>query len=130
MIIVMKFILAFIVGLPIGYLLLLSSRDALCVDIEESTGRYLFKNKKKKGKKYPNRLKWFFLWDHLDHVRKWHYVSFVLDIFFSILSIVFIALIFTGTDIHFFWNVGIVVFLITFINKLIITSFPWGRFRN
>ena len=62
------------------YLVLLFSRTPLCYDIEQSTGRHVFKNKRKPHKEYPNYLRRFFLWDYRQHIRGWHYALFLLDI--------------------------------------------------
>lgn len=128
-ILIVKVLLAILISSSLGYLSLLSSRDALCVDVEESTGRHLYKNKKKKGKQYPNRLKWFFLWNYLPHIRKWHYICFILDILFTFSEIIMIVIIVIMPDYQILWDTGLILFLILAINKLMITLFPWGRYR-
>lgn len=126
---ILGIMLIIVIGLPLGYLSLLSSRDALCDDIRESTGKNLFQNKRKKNKKYPNRFKWFFLLAYMPHIRKWHYGCFVLDVLLTIVFIVTLVfrVIYGSNPILF--NILVISVLLTALNKLIMTLFPWGRYR-
>lgn len=126
---ILEIMLIIVIGLPLGYLSLLSSRDALCDDIRESTGKNLFQNKRKKHKKYPNRFKSFFLLAYLPHIRKWHYVCFILDTFLTIVFIMALAfrVIYGPNPVLF--NILVILVLLTALNKLMMTLFPWGRYR-
>lgn len=129
MISVIKFVLVFIVGIFLCFLLLLDSRDVLCDDIKESTGRNVFRNKRKKNKKYPNRIKWFFLWGHIYQIRKWRYTFFIIQIPFGIATVVVIAMM-AAQGINPFLRVMFIVSVIpVVITKLFLLSVPWGRYR-
>lgn len=130
MIIAFKIIFETIIWLILVFLLLLLSRVPLCDDIEESAGRHVFRNKRKKNKRYPNRIKWFFLWDYLPYIKKWHYVFFILDVLFSLAVV---AIIMTITTIG--WSpslkvIGEIVFSISLIIKIIISYFPRDKYRK
>lgn len=48
--------------------------------IEINSGRHLFKGKKKKNKKYPNRFRTFFLIDYMKYVDRGQYMIFLMSI--------------------------------------------------
>lgn len=125
-----KLIIVFISGLLFCFFILLLCRFPLYYDIEESTGRHVFRNKKKKTKVYPNKIRWFFLLDYLPHIKRWHYVFFILDILLSIIMISIFTYITVVGGRPFFEEVYKIVFLIWMLLNIFILSFPTYKHRK
>lgn len=126
---VIKFIAVFMIVLFLSFLMLLSSRESLCDDIRESTGRNLFQNKRKKNKKYPNRIKWFLLWGHISKIKKWRYAFFIIEIPFCIIAAIVFAMIAANGSSSLLRDILAVSIMIVVITNLFLLSIPWGRYR-
>lgn len=127
---VLKTLAALVLGSIFCYLILLISRIPLCYDIEKNTGRHVFKNKKKKNKEYPNRIRWFFLWDYRFHIKKVLYVLFLLDVLFSVAVTMIIIIIVAVDGNPVLKDIGILVFLSLMVINLIIGFFPPHNYRT
>ena len=127
---IIKFVVIFMLGIFLSLLLLLSTRSILCDDIKESTGRNLFQNKRKKNKKYPNRLKWFLLWGHISKIKKWRYAFFIIQIPFSIAIVVIVTIMISQGSNQLLSDMLIISIIPIMITELILLSVPWGRYRN
>lgn len=130
---VLKRLIAFIFLFLFCFSLLFLSRIALYFEIEESTGRRVFRNKKKKNKEYPkepHNIRWFFLLDYLHHIRRWHYAFFILDALFTIvLLFIFVTITIIGWS-PLIKEIGKPVFLIWMLLKVIIYSFPKDKHQS
>lgn len=129
-ILIIKFIVVFILGSLFCLFWLLISRNILCIDIKENTGRHIFKNKKKKNKKYPNRIKWFFLWGHISQITRWRYILFIIQILFSIATVVIAAIIISWGSNQLLRDLFAVSFSVISFIVVVLLSIPWRRYYN
>lgn len=129
-VLIIKFIAVLIMGSLFCLFLLLMSRDALCDDIKENTGRNIFKNKKKKNKKYPNRIKWFFLWGYISKITRWRYILFIIQIPFSIATVVIVAIIISWGGNQLLRDLFAVSFSVISFIVVVLLSIPWRGYYN
>ena len=91
------------------------ARGSVCDGIEVNSGRHLFKGKKKNNKKYPKRVRTFFLIDYLKYVDRGQYIVFLTSIVigFLLCCLVFLAVI-KGTS-SILVEIFVALFLVEYI---------------
>jgi hypothetical protein len=115
----------FLLSLLFGLLSLLVSRHVLCDDIIESIGKTAFKKWKPK-----NPFKWFLLTDFFAHIKRWHYIVFLLEMSFCLFANVIITFIVATGGNQALRNALSFSIIISSFSKFLLLAIPWGKYRN